>query len=79
MMSRSTQQRLSIWLVAVVAGLGLACDDECGEPVGPGGGGGTGGEPTEAACVGCHTDEAKLQATATPDTSSGGEEPSGEG
>jgi hypothetical protein len=34
---------------------------------------------SSAACVECHSDEARLRAHAEPDTSEGGEEPSGEG
>ena len=39
----------------------------------------TTGEVSSEQCLACHMNEARLVATVEPDTSGGGEEPSGEG
>jgi hypothetical protein len=76
-MSRTIKQAAALWTLALLL-LVPACEDECTDPFGsnddP-----NGEEPVvTAACIGCHTDEERLEATAEPDTTHG-EEPEGEG
>jgi hypothetical protein len=79
-MRHATPISLIVSLAAVLVVLGLACSENTSQPGGgdDGGSGGDTGDPLSAACMSCHGDEERLQATASPDTSSG-EEPSGEG
>ncbi len=61
-------------LAAVLVMIGIACSNSS-DPVSDD----PGQTVSSTNCIGCHTDDARLQATATPDTSSGGGEGSGEG
>jgi hypothetical protein len=66
-------------LAAILVVIGLACSENSSQPVDDGEDpNGNNEDPLSAACMSCHGDEERLQATATPDSSSG-EEPSGEG
>ena len=71
-MKRTIERSLCAWILAGAGGslaLGMvACSDDDDHPLVPGGTG----------CLDCHTDEARLMATATPDDTPENED-SGEG
>lgn len=74
-MNRAASLKMIAGMVIALVFSGLACSSTS-DPTD-----GTNGDSPDFtnACIDCHSDEARLKATAEPDTSGNGEEPAGEG
>ena len=73
-MNRIASVKMLAAMIVALVFSGLACSSTS-DPTGDG----NGDTDFTDACIDCHSDEARLRATAEPDTSDNGEEPSGEG